>query len=100
MVREKLYENENLSLLMLAEQVDLTSHQLSELINTEYDYGYPRFVREHRVRAAKSMLVAEPDSSVLAVSMATGFKSQSSFYTAFKESTGESPGSYRSKRLS
>jgi len=100
MIHERQFENEELSLASVAELLKLSSHQLSELINTEYGYGFPRLVREHRVRAAKSLLVAEPSASVLAISMMTGFKSQSSFYTAFKDSTGESPGSYRSKRCS
>lgn len=100
MVRERHFENESLSLAMMADTLELSSHQLSELINTEYGYGFPRFVREHRLRAAKSLLVSEPGASVLSISMMTGFKSQSSFYTAFKEATGESPAQYRKKRLS
>lgn len=96
---DKLFENEQLSLAAVADSIELSSHQLSELINTEYGFSFPRFVREHRIRAAKSLLIADPNSSVLAISMMTGFKSQSSFYTAFKESTGESPASYRRKRL-
>ncbi|GAB6418818.1 hypothetical protein bcgnr5380_63250 [Bacillus cereus] len=57
--------------------------------------GLPRYVRERRVAAAKSMLVAEPNASILAVGMDTGFKSSSTFYAAFKEVTGQSPGDYR-----
>ena len=41
------------------------------------------------------MLRTDDKSSVLSISMMTGFKSQSNFYTAFKEVTGESPGEYR-----
>lgn len=100
MTQDKLYENDQISLASVAENIELSSHQLSELINTEYGYNFPRFIREHRVRAAKTLLVAEPDTSVLAISMMIGFKSQSSFYTAFKESTGEAPGNFRQKRAS
>jgi len=95
MTVDKLFENEDLSLTILAEQLDLTTHQLSELINTEFDYGFPRYVREHRIRQAKHLLVNEGKASILAISMSTGFKSQSNFYTAFKEITGVSPGQYR-----
>lgn len=99
MLHEKPFENEQLSLATVADLVDLSSHQLSELINTEYGYGFPRFIREHRVRLAKTLLIGEPNASVLAISMMSGFKSQSSFYTAFKAATGEAPGSYRSARI-
>ena len=92
---EHLYENEELNLSTLAEVVDLTPHQLSELINTEFNMGFSKFVREYRVRAAKTLLSTDTTSSILAISMMTGFRTQSSFYSAFKELTGMSPGAYR-----
>ncbi|MEM8497390.1 MAG: helix-turn-helix domain-containing protein [Pseudomonadota bacterium] len=97
MIKDKHYQDEALNLNSLAELVELSPHQLSELINSHFAYGFPRFMREHRIRAAKTLLIAEPSASILSISMMTGFKSQSSFYTAFKELTGESPGSYRRK---
>ena len=95
MLADHLFENEDLSLKLLADQLDLTSHQLSELLNTKFQCSFPRYIREHRVRQAKTLLIDEPNSSILAISMSTGFKSQSNFYTAFKEITGLSPGQYR-----
>ena len=95
MIDEKQYEHEGLDLQSLAEMVELSSHQLSELINRHYKFGFSRFIREHRVRAAKDLLVAEPQASVLSIALSVGFKSQSSFYGAFKDITGESPGSFR-----
>ncbi len=47
------------------------------------------------IRAAQTLLTTEPDSSILAISMEIGFKSQSNFYAAFKEITGLAPGDYR-----
>ncbi len=95
MVLDKQYQNEDLSLATLAELIDLNSHQLSEMINSQFGFGFPRYVREQRVNAAKKMLIKESNVSILAISMETGFKSQSNFYTAFKEITGMSPGKYR-----
>ncbi len=95
MSQDKLFQNEDLKLNTVAEQLALSVHQLSELINTNFGYSFPRYVREHRIREAKQLLVNEPNSSVLSISMMTGFKSQSNFYTAFKEITGISPGKFR-----
>lgn len=92
---EKVHQNENLSLASLADMLGISSHQLSELINSRFSMGFPKFVRERRVADAKQMLIDEPAASVLSISMATGFKSQSNFYSAFKEITGESPGGFR-----
>ena len=95
MTDERSYENENLTLAQLAEQLGLSSQQLSELVNSNFNMSFPRYIRQHRIEAAKKMLLAEPDASVLSISLANGFKSQSSFYSAFKELTGEAPASFR-----
>ena len=97
--QENIFQNEKLSLSYMAEMLELTPHQLSELVNSEYGYGFSRFVRAHRVEQAKKMLIKEPDISVLAISIMTGFQSQSNFYTAFREITKESPGNYRKNRI-
>jgi len=95
MLFSKMYQNENLSLSSVADAMELTGHQLSELINTQFGVGFSKYVREIRVERAKELLKDEPNSSVLSISMETGFKSQSNFYAAFKDITGLSPGNYR-----
>lgn len=91
----KAYQSDGLSLASLAEAVGLSGHQLSELINTRLGIGFSRYVRECRVNAAKTLLISAPSRSILSISMDTGFRSQSAFYAAFKEATGQSPGDYR-----
>ncbi len=92
---EKIYQNENLNLSMLAEQMTLSGHQLSEFINTQFDMSFSKYIRQVRVNAAKTCLIEDSTSSVLSIGLENGFKSQSSFYAAFKDETGESPGSFR-----
>jgi AraC-like DNA-binding protein len=98
--QEKIYTDENLSLGGLAEMTQLSPHQLSELINTQFEMGFSRLVRYYRVEAAKKMLVEEPRASVLSVGLSVGFTSQSNFYVAFKEFTGVVPGQYRKQATS
>jgi AraC-like DNA-binding protein len=95
---DKLYRNEELSLASLAEAAGLSAHQLSELINTQFGVGFSRFVRERRVEAAKRMLKEDQRSSALSIGMMCGFGSQSNFYAAFKEVTGESPAAFRKRQ--
>ncbi|TQV72118.1 AraC family transcriptional regulator [Aliikangiella marina] len=95
MQQANIYQNENLNLSTLAEATELTSHQLSELINTQFGVSFSQYLREVRIERAKYLLKNEPQSSILSISMETGFKSQSNFYAAFKEITGQSPGNYR-----
>lgn len=99
MTVSKAYQNENLDLSSLAEQLGISGHQLSELVNTRLGVGFSKYVRDCRVEAAKALLVSAPSQSILSISMDTGFRSQSAFYAAFKEATGQSPGDYRKARL-
>jgi AraC-like DNA-binding protein len=91
----KAYQHDDLSLASLAGSMGISGHQLSELINTRLGIGFSRYIRECRVRAAQTLLISFPARSILSIGMDTGFRSQSAFYAAFKEVTGQSPGDYR-----
>lgn len=95
MREDRLYQDAELSLSGLAKQLGLGAHQLSELLNTHLAKGFSRYLREQRVAAACTMLLAEPSASVLSVGLSVGFASQSNFYEAFREIEGMTPGNYR-----
>lgn len=99
MAGERLYVDPELSLAKLASRMDLTAHQLSELLNSRLGKSFARHVRELRVGAAKAMLCDEPTASVLSVGLSVGFSAQSNFYDAFREIEGTTPGQYRKLRL-
>jgi AraC-like DNA-binding protein len=82
----------------LAERLGLSTHQLSELLNARLGKSFSRYLREHRVAAAKAMLCDEPTASVLSVGLNVGFTSQSNFYEAFREIEGMTPGQFRKLR--
>ena len=96
---EKIFTDEDVSLSRVAELTKLSPHQVSELINTQFQMSFSRLVRSYRVDAAKQMLINEPRASVLSVGMSVGFSSQSNFYAAFKDLTGVVPGKYRQSAL-
>ncbi|MBD9358691.1 AraC family transcriptional regulator [Methylomonas albis] len=100
MQQDKLYTLETLSLGSLAEQLGLSQHQLSELINTEFQQGFSRYIRQQRIDAAKHLLLAEPNASVLSIGLTVGFSTQSNFYAAFRDIVGVAPGQYRKTHAS
>jgi AraC-like DNA-binding protein len=95
MKKDKLYTLETLNLALLAEQLELSQHQLSELINTEFQQGFSRYIRQQRIDEAKKLLLADPNASVLAIGLSVGFCTQSNFYAAFRDMVGMAPGQYR-----
>ena len=94
---DKIFQNEDLNLSSLANTLGITTHQLSELVNTRFGVGFSRYIREHRVAEARRLLEQDASASVLSIGLSTGFRSQSNFYAAFREITGEAPGTYRRK---
>ncbi|NOQ36531.1 MAG: helix-turn-helix domain-containing protein [Methylococcaceae bacterium] len=92
---DKVYRNESLNLTQLAQSLNLSSHQLSELINSHLHKSFSRYLREYRIAEAKQLLLSEPNSSVLSIGLAVGFTSQSNFYAAFSDIEGLPPAKYR-----
>ncbi len=95
MASERIFVDADLSLASLAARLGMSSHQLSELLNTRLGKSFSRYLRERRVDAAKGMLLAERSASVLSVGLSVGFTSQSNFYDAFREIEGMTPGQFR-----
>lgn len=95
MQREQIYTDIKLSLKHLSPRLELNTHQLSELINTQLGKSFSRYLREQRIAAAKVILRDEPTISVLSVGLSVGYSSQSNFYQAFREIEGMTPGQYR-----
>ncbi len=99
MQEDRLYRENNLDLHTLASELGLTSHQLSELMNTRLGKSFSRYIREQRVEAARHLLEEESDSSVLSIGLSVGFTSQSNFYDAFRDIVGATPAKYRKSRI-
>ncbi|PKL37300.1 MAG: hypothetical protein CVV44_16850 [Spirochaetae bacterium HGW-Spirochaetae-1] len=98
MTAEKMYCNDNLTLAALASRVDVTQHQLSEILNRFMNRNYASYINEFRVREAERMLHDDPELTVLDAAMAVGFNSTSAFYNAFKRYFGVSPSQVRKKK--
>jgi len=95
MQEDNLYQENNLDLHTVATQLNLTTHQVSELINSNLGKSFSRYLRELRIKKAKELLTLNKNESVLTVGLGVGFSTQSNFYKAFKEIEGTTPGKYR-----
>ncbi len=94
---EKIYRDEGLSLKSFAKKISITSHQLSEIINSEIKKNFYALVNIYRIEEAKQLLKANPDMKIIGVALDVGFKSQSAFYNAFHKIIGATPAKYREK---
>ncbi|MEM6301904.1 MAG: helix-turn-helix domain-containing protein [Pseudomonadota bacterium] len=97
MREEQAYLDPELSLPRLAERMGCSVNHLSQVINAGYSMSFFDYINQFRVREAAHML-RQPDCrfpAILDVALSVGFNSTSTFYTAFKKETGQTPAKYR-----
>ncbi len=80
--------------------MELTQHQLSQLLNEKLNTNFNGFINSFRIDRARELLVSEPDAPVLNIAFAVGFNSKWAFYDAFTRFTGKSPVAYRRENQS
>lgn len=102
MDNEKLYLEPDLTLPVLADKVDCSVNHLSQVVNSGFNMSFFDFLNSYRVREAKLILSDSYDrsQSILDVSFAVGFNSNSAFYAAFKKATGVTPAQFRRSIIS
>jgi AraC-like DNA-binding protein len=96
MYEKKLYENPELSLNDLANQLQVHPNVLSQVINTNEGMTFFDYINFHRVEAFKKM-VKQPEShkyTLLGLAYDAGFNSKTSFNRNFKKATGFAPSDY------
>jgi AraC-like DNA-binding protein len=96
---EKLYADPELSMPALAHKLDLHTHKLSYVINTETGMNFTEYINGLRAKEAKDLLQTT-DLKVAAIAFECGFNSLSAFYATFKKSAGMSPAEFRTKSAS
>lgn len=94
--REKPYLNPDLSMQMLSDYLKIPKHQLTEVLNQDFEKNFFQFVNEYRVAEIKKLLANKKHPwSVEAIGYECGFNSKSTFFTVFKNLTGMTPMQYR-----
>ena len=100
MEEEKVYLQSDLTLNLLAKQLQTNRTYLSQIINQEFGKSFNTFLNEYRIREARQIL-STPDLnlSIEGVAQTVGFNSVPSFNSAFKKFTGVTPSFYMKSTL-
>jgi AraC-like DNA-binding protein len=97
MEERKLYLNENLKLHQLADELLITPHKLSRLLNEYYEMNFNDFLNDYRINEAKKMLVNELEKNILHIAYEVGFSTKATFNSQFLKKTKLTPTKYRKK---
>ncbi|ATP55345.1 DNA-binding protein [Pedobacter ginsengisoli] len=97
MVEEKPFLNPSLTIQDVAKDIKVPVRDLSLLINHQLEQHFYDFVNSYRIARAMDILkdVANSKVTILEILYEVGFNSKSSFNTAFKKHTGNTPTYYR-----
>ncbi|WP_350285076.1 helix-turn-helix domain-containing protein [uncultured Croceitalea sp.] len=99
MSTKQLYRNPNLKLSDVAQELNISTHFLSQYLNDNMDKGFPLFLNEYRVKEAKQRLIESEHLTLAAIGEECGFKSNSTFYAAFKKITGLTPAKFKKQLI-
>lgn len=98
---QKLYLRPRLSLDELAQEMNMSSNQLSQLINEGFQKSFYDLINEMRVDEVKAKIqdLDYAHLSLLGIGLESGFNSKSSFNLIFKKFSGQTPSQYRKNFL-
>jgi AraC-like DNA-binding protein len=94
---QALYKDPNLKLNDLSKKINISGHQLSQLLNDNLGKSFSTYVNEYRIDEACKMIVEQPNLTLEAIGYDVGFNSKSTFYTTFKKIKHTTPMIYKEK---
>jgi AraC-like DNA-binding protein len=93
---QEAYKNPDLKLGDLARLLEISSHQLSQLLNDNLNKSFSNYLNEFRIRKACELIAADADLKIEAIGYEVGYSSKSTFFAAFRKITGTTPSLYKS----
>ncbi|MEQ8351229.1 MAG: helix-turn-helix domain-containing protein [Leptospiraceae bacterium] len=98
MENQKLFLDPDLRLSDLADELEMSSHQLSRILNETFSQNFNAFINSYRIAEAREQLIQEPEKTVLAIAFDVGFNTKSAFNDQFSRITGMTPARFRKKQ--
>ncbi len=94
---KKAYKDPDISLQSLAEQLSVSHHLLSQVLNEKLGQKFFDYIHQYRIEEAQKIL-REPgkeDQKIAAIAYEVGFNTVPGFYKAFKKFTHMTPTEYK-----
>jgi len=99
-LKEELFKNPDLKLNDLARKINVSSHQLSQLLNDNLNKSFATYINEYRINEACQLIANDNLIKLEAIGYEVGFNSKSTFYTAFKKLRKTTPTLYKESLVS
>lgn len=99
---ERLYRQENITLVSLAKELNIPPRYLSQIVNERINKNFRDLINRYRIEEAKTLLISPPrnkDYSILEIAFEVGFNSKEVFNRSFKKYTGMTPTQFKRKTV-
>jgi AraC-like DNA-binding protein len=100
MKEKELFKNPELRIDDIAKEIKISAHQLSQILNDNFERNFTLFVNEYRIQEACKMLMSGNDHKIEAIGFDVGFNSRSTFFATFKKLKGTTPTLYQQQHPS
>jgi AraC-like DNA-binding protein len=93
--KDQIHTNPNLKLSDVASQLEIKPHALSQYLNDNVGMSFSNYINKHRIDTAAKMLQSNDLLTLEAIGNECGFRSNSTFYAAFKKNKGVTPAQFK-----
>ncbi|MBO6606894.1 AraC family transcriptional regulator [Psychroserpens sp.] len=99
MTEEKLFKNRDLTVIDVANQLNIPRQHLSEILNVHMKTGFQDLLNQYRIEEFIKCLENDTykNYTLLGIANEVGFSSKSTFNTTFKKLKGMTPSQYKQR---
>ncbi|WP_083191735.1 helix-turn-helix domain-containing protein [Formosa haliotis] len=97
MVNDSPYLDPNFALIDMANDIKISKHNITEVLNTVLNKNFFLFINEYRIKEAKRKMAIKPNEKLNIIAHFSGYKSKTTFIKYFKQIEGITPSEYRKK---
>ncbi|MEZ4797526.1 MAG: AraC family transcriptional regulator [Flavobacteriaceae bacterium] len=96
LVKDKMYTNNNISLEFLAEKLDTSRHNTSQVINEHFNMSFSELINFYRINDATEILKNDKyqNLNIIDVAFEVGFNNKVSFNKSFKKYHSQTPSEF------
>lgn len=95
MQTKELFKNPDVKLKDLADELNISKHHLSQLLNDNLGKSFAQYINTFRTEEAKRLLLENNQFTLEAIGFEAGFSSKSTFYATFKKIIGQTPAEFK-----
>ncbi|AZA79082.1 AraC family transcriptional regulator [Chryseobacterium sp. G0186] len=96
---EELYKNPDLKLNDLSSRMNMSSHQLSQLLNDNLGKSFSIYINEYRINEACEKIENGSFLKIEEIGYEVGFNSKSTFFSTFKKIKNTTPLLYKQMQI-